>query len=466
MEVDMVTVRFAPSPTGELHIGGARTALFNWLYARNTGGKFILRIEDTDVQRVSHDAVSKILDSLSWLGLNWDEGPYFQSERLEIYNRYARKLLEEGKAYYCRCSSYELEEQKKQATVKGRSPGYNGKCRDKRYSDGVLRFKTPEGITTFHDIVHGDVSYENNLIGDFVIVRSNGIPTYNLTCVIDDALMGVTHVIRGDDHISNTPKQILLNKELGFDNPKFVHLPLILGQDRIPLSKRHGAVSVISYKKDGFLPEALVNYLALLGWSTSDSQQIFSVQELIKKFSLKRISNTPAVFDIEKLKWLNSVYIKHAKPEYILHRLKDIDNNYHKIDNTYLEQVVKLYQGRIKTLLELYDKGDFFFVDDIDISEEVYKDVLAKDEVYDILNKVKYVLNGLSEFNIITIEDGVRTLAQQMNIKAGDIIHPLRAVLTGKKVSPGIFEVIYTLGKDKVIYRIETMLKYLKERKG
>ncbi|MEK7275516.1 MAG: glutamate--tRNA ligase, partial [Candidatus Desantisbacteria bacterium] len=446
---------FAPSPTGYLHVGGARTALFNWLYARNTGGKFILRIEDTDVKRSTQAATQAILDGLQWLGLDWDEGPYFQSERLHIYQEYAQKLIDEDKAYYCTCSVDELDEQKKQAVSIGRAAGYDGRCRNKGEKQGVLRLKTPDGNTVFHDLFRDRFEFDNSLIGDFVMVRSDGTPTYNFTCAVDDALMGMTHVIRGDDHIPNTPKQLLICAALGFNPSRFGHLPLILGTDKSPLSKRHGAVSVMAYQEQGFLPEAMVNYLALLGWSTTDSQQLFSKEEMIKKFSLKRIARNPAVFDMEKLQWMNGVYIKQTAPMELANLCREFTSQKGKVENIQLEEIIKLYQGRIKLLPEIYSLGDFFFSLEIHIPEEICHEVLSKDGVKEILAETKKVLSALEIFNPDTIEQAIRTMAERLGIKAADIIHPLRAVLTGKKVSPGIFEVAALLGQERVVQRIE-----------
>ncbi len=459
----MTIVRFAPSPTGYLHVGGARTALFNWLYARNTGGKFILRIEDTDAKRSTQTATQAILDGLTWLGLDWDDGPYFQSERMSIYQKYAQKLIDENKAYYCTCSVDELDEQKKQAVSIGRAAGYDGRCRDTGAKQGVLRFKTPDGNTVFYDLFRDKFEFENSLIGDFVLVRSDGTPTYNFTCAVDDALMGMTHVIRGDDHIPNTPKQLMIFAALGFNPPKFGHLPLILGTDKSPLSKRHGAVSVMAYQEQGFLPEAMVNYLALLGWSTSDSQQLFSREEMIEKFSLKRITKNPAVFDMEKLQWMNGVYIKQAKPEELASLCKKLQKEEtegtEETKNIQLEEIIKLYQGRIKVLPELYSLADFFFSSEIHIPEEICQEILFKDGVQETLTETKNVLSALEMFDPVTIEEAIRTLAERLGIKAGDIIHPLRAVLTGKKVSPGIFEVCALLGQERVVQRLNATIE-------
>ncbi|MBU0701133.1 glutamate--tRNA ligase [bacterium] len=451
----MVTVRFAPSPTGYLHVGGARTALFNWLYARNTGGKFILRIEDTDVKRSTQAAAQAILDGMKWLGLDWDEGPYFQQARLHIYQEYAQKLVDEDKAYYCTCSVDELDEQKKQAMNIGRAAGYDGRCRNKGEKQGVLRLKIPEGNTIFHDLFRDRFEFDNSLIGDFILVRSDGTPTYNFTCAVDDGLMDITHVIRGDDHIPNTPKQLLIFSALGFNPPRFGHLPLILGTDKSPLSKRHGAVSVMAYQEQGFLPEAMVNYLALLGWSTTDSQQLFSKEELIKKFSLKRIVKNPAVFDMEKLQWMNGVYIKQANPKELASIVQNcLPQRAQREEKIPVEEIIKLYQGRIRVLPEIYEFGDFFFSSKIHIPEEICHEILSKDGVKEILTETKRVLETLKMFDHSTIEEAIRTMAERLGIKAGDIIHPLRVVLTGKKVSPGIFEVAALLGQERVVQRI------------
>lgn len=454
----MVRVRFAPAPTGYLHIGGARTALFNWLFAKQHNGKFILRIEDTDVKRSTNDSLNAILDNLNWLGITWDEGPYFQSKRLSIYQKYVEKLLQDNKAYYCYCTQEELKAHRKS----GKEPTYDGRCRDlslsrrKEYESSgrkpTVRFKTSSGTTKVNDLIRSELSFDNALFGDFIIVRSDGVPTYNFACSIDDASMEITHVIRGEDHISNTPRQILLYQALGFDIPEFAHLPLILGLDKTPLSKRHGDVAIGHYIQEGYLAEALVNYLSLLGWSTSDSQQIISKQELLSKFSIDRVTKNPAIFDLEKLRWLNGEYIRKLD----IDTLTELCISYmNKIQNSKFKEIVKLFQERIKTLGDFPRQAEFFFTDKIKYQQEAVEEVLMKNGIREILEQVKTGLSKLDTFDTDSIEKNIRELAVQLKIKASAIIHPLRVALTGSKASPGIFEVMSLLGKDRVQERLE-----------
>ena len=319
-----IRTRFAPSPTGFLHIGGARTALFSWLYARHLGGKFVLRIEDTDQERSTDESTKAILDAMAWLGLNWDEGPYFQAQRVDLHRQMVQKLIDEGKAYFCTCTAEELDAKRKQALATGRKPKYDGTCRDKKLSKStgsVVRFRGAQtGATIVEDLIKGNISFNNDELDDLIIERGDGYPTYNFAVVIDDAMMKITHVIRGDDHVNNTPRQILMYQALGFDVPKFAHVPMILGADKARLSKRHGATSVMAYKEMGFLPESLINYLVRLGWAHGD-QEIFSLKELVNLFSLESVGKSPAVFNPEKLLWLNAHYIKEAKPEIIFEEM-------------------------------------------------------------------------------------------------------------------------------------------------
>ncbi|MEW6620443.1 MAG: glutamate--tRNA ligase [bacterium] len=462
----MVRVRFAPAPTGYLHLGGARTALFNWLFVKQQQGKFILRIEDTDVKRSTDESVNAILDSLKWLGITWDEGPYFQSQRTHIYQEYAKKLLQDNQAYYCYCSPSELEILRKKAT--GEAPGYDGRCRNlsptqrQEYESSgrkpTIRFKSPSGLTQVNDLIRGKVSFDNALFGDFIIFKSDGMPTYNFACIIDDALMEITHVIRGEDHISNTPRQILLYQALGFKIPVFAHLPLILGLDKTPLSKRHGDVAIEHYRQEGYLPEALMNYLALLGWSTPQSQQIFSKEELLIKFSIDRVSKNPAIFDLEKLRWLNGEYIRRLDIDSLTvlcwEYLNKIRNSKFEIRNLKFKEIVRLFQERIKTLSDFVKQAEFFFVNSPKYHPSAVEQILMKDGVRQILEQVKDRLVQLEPFDTNSIEKTIRELADQLKIKASDIIHPLRVALTGDKVSPGLFEVVALLGKEKVQERL------------
>ncbi len=473
----MIRVRFAPAPTGYLHIGGARTALFNWLFAKQHQGKFILRVEDTDIKRSTQESVQAILDSLNWLGITWDEGPYFQSERIHIYKEYVEKLLQENKAYYCYCTPEELETQRKKALESPDMPAYDGRCKNlslaqrQKYESAdrkpVVRFHILPGITSVNDLIREELTFDNRLLGDFIILKSDGMPTYNFACIIDDALMEITHVIRGEDHISNTPRQILLYQALGFELPIFAHLPLILGMDKTPLSKRHGDVAIKHYIEEGYLPEALVNYLALLGWSTSDSQQIISGTELVTKFSLERVSKNSAIFDLEKLRWLDGEYIKGLEIDTLTglcgRYLNKLEIGNWKLEIGNFKEIVRLFQERMRTLGDFVERARFFFVDTDSLKyEPEAMTLLTKNGVSEIMEEVKLRLSQLPSFTPEAIEICIRGLAEELRIKAADIIHPLRAILTGSKVSPGIFEVVSLLGQEIVEERISKILERVK----
>lgn len=471
----MLRVRFAPSPTGHLHIGGARTALFNWLYARHHQGKFILRIEDTDVKRSSEESTRAILDGLSWLGLDWDEGPYYQSQRLPLYREHVEKLINNNQAYPCYCTPQGLEERRQKMLAQKKDPIYDGTCRElspeerKRYEDEgqshAIRFKTLDGVTVMEDLIRGRREFDNSLIGDFIIVKSDGHPGYNFACVVDDIIMQISHVIRGDDHISNTPRQILLYEALGFNPPQFVHLPMIWGPDRTRLSKRHGATALDEYKKEGYLPEALINYLALLGWGTPDSQQIFRLEEMIDKFSLDRINKTPAIFDPKKLAWMNGQYIMKQSIDQLVARLSPYLGKYKaEIEirgEDWLRQLVKLYQTRMRTLNEFVDTIDFFFEEEIR-PDEGAKELLSKEGVARILEMAKGRLAAIDPFELEALEKEIRALAQELNLKAGQVIHPLRAAITGRNASPPIFDTIVLLGREVVLTRLDQNLNEIK----
>lgn len=466
----MVRVRFAPSPTGHLHIGSARTALFNWLYAKKMKGVFILRIEDTDLKRNVDEAFGAILSAMKWLGLEWEEGPYYQSERLELYRREVERLLEEGWAYPCYCLPEELEERRKEALKRGEKPMYDRHCRElteeekeKLEREGrkpAIRFKVPlEGKTSFKDIIRGEIEFVNQEIEDFVIMRKDGIPTYNLACVVDDHYMEITHIIRGEDHISNTPKQILLYKALGYFLPQFAHLPMILGPDKSRLSKRHGATSVNAYRDMGFLPEAMVNFLALLGWSPGDNREIISREEMIEDFELERVKRHPAIFNMDKLIWINSHYMKTSPPS----RLAQLAIPFLKKEGLIkegenpvklLEKIMPLVQERAKTLGELPRWVDFFFKGRIEYEQSAVEEWL-KDELHrKLLNLAKEVLAGLELFTKENIETALRGLAEREGVKAKEVFHPLRVAVTGKTVSPPLLESLAILGKEKTLQRI------------
>ncbi len=455
-----VVTRFAPSPTGHLHIGGARTAIFNWLFAKNREGKFILRIEDTDVNRSTQEMVDSILEALDWLGLKWDEGPFFQSERMDIYNKYIQKLLDTGQAYYCKCSPEEVEQMRKEAMEKGEKPKYNGRCRELGLGPGegrVVRFKTPiSGSTGYKDVLKGWISVDNKELDDFVIMRSDGTPTYNLAVVIDDATMGITHVIRGDDHMSNTPKQVLLYQAFGFDLPEFIHVPMILGEDRKRLSKRHGAQSVLEYKEMGYLPEALVNYLVRLGWSHGN-QEIFSIEELIKKFSLKGLSSSACIFNPEKLNWVNAQHIKKCNDLRLAELLKEFLNKKGlngEVD--YLRKIVPMLKPRATTLDEMAYMSEYFVIDDDKISYDT--SLLKKFMKKEVVGLIKLIIQGLeklSSFDEKSLEDFFRRFVEEQNIKFKLIAQPIRLAITGRTASPGLFEVMAVLGKNKTLNRIK-----------
>jgi len=436
----MIRVRFAPSPTGNLHIGGARTALFNWLYAKAKDGKFILRIEDTDKKRSKAKYLEEILDSLSWLGMNWDE-IYYQSRRFKIYQELAEKLLKQGKAY--------LEKSKIQ--------------NPKSKRQAIVLKVTPQKIK-INDLIHGEIEFDASVIKDQVLIKSDGTPTYNFACVVDDALTNITHVIRGDDHISNTPKQILLYQALGFSMPQFAHLPLIMGKDGGRLSKRMGATAISDYRKNGFLPRAILNYLLLLGWSPGGNREVMDIQEAGKIFDIKNANKTAATFDMDKLKWINNQYIKKEDPEKITDlvlpqlikkRLISKEN----FDRNYILSLVKLFQPRLSTLNDFPEWADFFFLKKIKFDKEARKKFLSSQDLSKEFASLIERIENLEPFDIATIEASFRNLASELNLEAKVLIHPVRVALTGKTIGPGLFEVIYYLGKEKVRERLSKWIK-------
>jgi len=462
--MEKIRTRFAPSPTGYLHIGGARTALFNWLYTRHYGGEFVLRIEDTDQQRSTDESTKAILDAMIWLGLNWDEGPYFQAQRVDLHRDMVQKLINEGNAYYCTCTSEELETKRKAALATGKKPKYDGTCRGKnlKKSPGsVVRFRGAQtGITIVEDLIKGNISFNNDELDDLIIERGDGYPTYNFAVVIDDALMNITHVIRGDDHVNNTPRQILMYQALGFDVPKFAHVPMILGSDKARLSKRHGATSVMAYKEMGYLPEALVNYLVRLGWSHGD-QEIFSPKELIEHFDFSAVGKSPAVFNPEKLLWLNAHYIKEASSERLMEEMKPLwPAGTNTGDAAFTKKVITDLQPRVKTLVELASMADFYFTDEIKYEEQAAQKFLNSD----ILAHLKNMANAIplvQNFSKEGLEEFLKAFVQERDIKFKVIAQPLRVALSGKTVSPGIDEVMITLGKDRVVQRINAAINYI-----
>lgn len=466
--MEAVITRFAPSPTGYLHIGGARTALFNWLYARRHGGVFILRIEDTDLERSTEESIKAILDAMEWLGMDWDRGPFYQTQRMDLYRQYVQKLLDSGHAYWCACSPEEVEQRRQEALKAGRKPKYDGRCRDKGLGPGpgrVVRFRCPQaGTTVLNDMIKGPIEFDNAELDDLVLLRSDGMPTYNFAVVVDDVSMGITHVIRGDDHVNNTPRQILLYHALGAPLPRFAHVPMILGQDRTRLSKRHGATSVMAYKDMGFLPEALVNYLVRLGWSYGD-QEIFSREELIQKFDLDRVGSSAAVFDMEKLLWLNAHYIRQKPAAAVKELVKPFLRALNLPDkgDDFLERTVTTVQPRSRTLKEMAEALRFYLVDEVSYDEQAARKFLTPDmlHAFRLLMDRLEVLDGFTEQGLEKI---FRDTAEELGVKLGKIAQPVRVALTGVTASPGLFEIIDILGKDVVIRRLQKACTFIQQR--
>lgn len=486
-----IVTRFAPSPTGYLHVGGARTALFNWLFARRLGGVFVLRIEDTDVERSSWDMVEGILQGMRWLGLDWDEGPeaggdygpYFQSQRLERYREMGEQLVRDGHAYYCYCAAEAARPKDTLAdgeeegdTPRGESWTYDRRCsrltpdevaaREAAGTPRAIRFKVPEGKTTFADLVHGDITFDNANIEDFVTLRSDGYPTYHLSVVVDDVDMAITHVIRGDDHISNTPKQVLLYRAFGKPEPAFAHVPLILGSDKRRLSKRHGATSVMEYHRQGFAPEAMINFLALLGWSPGNDRELFTRDELIAAFSIDGISSSNAVFNPEKLEWFSAQHVVRLSADELVTR---IEPNLREAGlwrdawesgdgRVWLARVVELFKPRAKRLTEFVEKGRPFFTESVELDAAAAATHLATDEARAHLAAVRALCAEADPFTAATLEPALRALAGQRGVKAGVLIHPTRVAVAGRAESPGIFDVLELLGRERVLARVDAAL--------
>jgi len=442
----MIRVRFAPSPTGFLHIGGARTALFNWMYAKAQGGQLVLRIEDTDQVRSKKEFLDEILDSMKWLGFLWDE-LYCQSERFETYREYAKKLLEEGKAY----KEGEAVILKMSAIAKKDS----GETSPSADGGPIQEVK-------LYDLIRGEISFDTDVLKDEVLMKSDGSPTYSFACVVDDALMNISHVIRGEDHISNTPKQIIMYQALGFKVPKFAHLPLIMGSDGGRLSKRTGAVAVSDYKKEGFLPEALVNYLMLLGWSPGDNQEVININSAIKKFSIKKVNKAAAVFSLDKLKWVNAQHIKQKGASELVELLVPFLQEKGLIGDDYnsqwLENIVELYKGRMDTFDEFVDRTDFLFSKDLVINDDLLKEFDFRSKIKEFA-LLKERFSSLGEFTLETTEKAFRDLVAELGIKSSELVHPVRVALSGKKVGPGLFDTIVLLGKKLTIKRLDNIKK-------
>src|SRR6202167_4998352 len=465
-------VRFAPSPTGYLHVGGARTALFNWLFARHTGGTFILRIEDTDFERSSEDMVQGILDGMRWLGLEWDEGPFFQSRRLPLYQSTAEELRKSGHAYYCFCTKEELEQRRRQATTAGKPPMYDRRCRSidpavaygrfQGGEPGALRFAVPEGgVTAFDDAVFGRGEFANTELEDFVLLRSDGVPTYHLSVVADDLDMRLTHIIRGADHISNTPKQVLQYQALGKPLPVFAHLPLILGPDKSRLSKRHGATSVLAYQDMGIVPEAFRNFLALLGWTPGNvekDREIFSSEELIALFSVDGISRSNAVFDNEKLAWFNTEWIRRYSPAELLPLIEaEWAKAGFSSDRTREEilAAIALLQPRARSLKDFAGAFRGYFSDGYDYDTAAVAKWVSDERSRGLVAELGERYEKLDEFSEATTEQLLRSFAEEKGVKAGALINGSRVALTGQGVAPSLFTVMGALGKDRVVKRLK-----------
>lgn len=476
-----VRVRFAPSPTGELHIGGARTALFNYLFARSAGGDLVLRIDDTDLERSRSGYIEKLIASLRWLGLEWDEGPYYQSNRLAEYTREAERLLADNKAYRCYCSAEILADGRSEARQESRAYLYPGTCRNlnedqveafrKAGINPVIRLLTPDqGVTVVQDQIRGEVSFENAYLDDFIIIKSNGLPTYNFASMVDDLQMGITDVIRAEEHLSNTPRQQLCAYALGYDLPRFAHVPMILAPDRSKLSKRHGATSVEEFYSEGFLPEALVNYMALLGWSpgAGGEEEIFTLDEMAKRFDLNKVTKTAAIYDVTKLGWMNGHYMR----QYDLDKLTEIAVPFFEQkdlvkspltenDFNYLKQVIATVRERVKTLAELAYASAYFYHDRFDYDEKGIRKHFSKDNTADYLLRVAEDLQKLEPYDKESIEALYRSISENLGVSTGRLIHPTRLALTGRTAGPGLFEIMALLGREKTVERLKKAAQYI-----
>jgi glutamyl-tRNA synthetase len=479
-------LRFAPSPTGYLHVGGARTALFNWLYARHHGGVFVLRIEDTDVERSSWEMVSGIVDGLRWLGLDWDEGPdvggphgpYFQSERLETYRTAAERLVAEGHAYYCYCSPEALKAQRDEAGRRGEAWNYDRTCA-RRSADEVaeleaagqpraIRFRVPEGTTRFDDLVHGPIEFANANLEDFVVLRSDMHPTYHLSVVVDDIDMAITDIVRGDDHISNTPKQVLLYRAFGERLPRFAHVPLILGPDKRRLSKRHGATSVMEYERQGYLSEAMVNFLAMLGWSPGNDQEIFTRAELVQAFSLEGISSSNAVFNPEKLDWFNGQHLTRLSGDEVVARLRPLlesaglwREDYADGQRAWMGRVIEILKPRARRLADFVEHGRYFFTDAVEYDAAAVRKHLSDPALGPDVGALRVALAAVDPFEAAAVEASLRTVAELRGIKAAALIHATRVAVTGQAVSPGLFDVLAVLGRERTVARLAALEQFL-----
>ncbi|ATW27093.1 glutamate--tRNA ligase [Candidatus Formimonas warabiya] len=478
--MDKIRVRFAPSPTGPLHIGGARSALFNYLFVKQNQGDFILRMEDTDLDRSSKESEENIKRSLKWLGIEWNEGidvggphgPYRQTERLEIYQKAVHRLIQEGQAYFCYCSEEECEAERQELIEKGETPRYLGKCRNlteeekKKYEQEgrqpVVRFRVPDNHTvTIHDLVRGEVSFETAGMGDYIIVKSDGIPTYNFAVVLDDADMGITHVIRGEEHLSNTPRQILIYDALGLPMPQFAHISLILGKDRSKMSKRHGSTSVVAYQEQGYLPEALVNFLALLGWAPEGEEEIFSMGQLIEKFSLDRVSKSPAVFDMEKLKWINGHYIRNTEPEKLkalaipyLQEAGFIGAELDADESAWVSLVVETLRNYLSCLEDLKERLEIFMGQTVRFETEEARAILQAEQVPTVVNLFVAKIRDSESVTADSVKGILKQIRKETSLGGSQVFMPIRVALTGQMHGPDLDKLAAILGKEVIIARL------------
>lgn len=481
---EQVRVRFAPSPTGELHIGGARTALFNYLYARSLGGVFVLRIDDTDLERSREEYTDKLLKTMQWLGLNWDEGPYQQSARLDIYREEAQRLLEQKRAYRCYCSIEELAAGREEARKENRTFLYPGTCRTLTEEEEashrengrlpVIRIATPHsGLTLVQDEIRGEISFDNRDLDDLIIMKSNGLPTYNFASIVDDLRMRITHVMRAEEHLSNTPRQQLCAEALGYKLPRFAHVPMILAPDRSKLSKRHGATSVEEFDREGFLPEALINYIALLGWSPGHDEEILTMEEMIARFSLDKVNKTAAVYDTGKLTWMNGHYIREydsaALAEAALPFFAEAGLVQAPLDDEgkeYLRKVVHAVRERAKTLVELAEASTYFYRDHFEYDPKGVKKAFRKEDAAGLLRRIAEDLQTLQTFNRDSTEKQFELLSEKLALSAGRLIQPARLALTGRTGGPALFEIIELLGRKKTVDRLCRAAAYCESLSG
>jgi len=478
MSEAMVRVRFAPSPTGYPHLGNIRTALFNWVFARHNNGVFILRIEDTDITRLVGGATDVILESLRWLGLDWDEGPYFQSQRLELYREATDRLLEQELAYKCYCSTERLESMRQEQMKRKQPPGYDRHCRNLTREQRVemetkgiipvIRFKMPlEGQTSFNDLLRGQIIFENTTLDDFVLLKSDGYPTYHLANIVDDHLMEISHVLRADEWLSSAPRHVLLYQALGWQPPRFAHLPMILGADRSKLSKRHGATAIPEYQEQGYLPEAMFNFLVLLGWALDDKTELLTREEIIKHFSLERISKTAAVFNKDKLEWMNGVYLRGLSlEEFVQRAIPFLERGLsaeisRPLDVGYIRQFMPLVQERARTLAEVPQLSDFFFVDELQYDVGLLVGKIDKTEAIKSLQVSVAGVDNLKDWNAASLEAVLRPLAEELKLKTGVFFGLLRVAITGRTAAPPLFQTMEVLGRERCLKRLGVALDKL-----